>query len=166
MKRTSRTRSSRNDLLELGHAPAPLLCVVGGVGEVAGEDDEVRLPLERVDRGDRAPQGRRRLRVHRGPAKAPMRVRQLDEEEILLLGEGRAAQAGSEDDPAESGEPEEIPAYQVRGEDLWSRMRSPLLAFARGSVGPSPRSASVSWSTCRPGARGAHSLTILRQNRE
>ena len=33
----------RDDLLEALHARAPLLPIVGGVGEVAGEDDEVGL---------------------------------------------------------------------------------------------------------------------------
>src|SRR5215510_16183142 len=39
-----------DNLLELGHPCAPHFGIVGGVGQVAGEDDEVRLLIEAVDR--------------------------------------------------------------------------------------------------------------------
>ena len=52
MKRTFLTFSSRDDLAELGHALAALARVVGGVRQVAREDDEVGLLRERIDRGD------------------------------------------------------------------------------------------------------------------
>src|SRR5919204_4948858 len=41
-----------DQLAELRETPAPLVRIVGGVREIAGEDDEVRLWLERVYRGD------------------------------------------------------------------------------------------------------------------
>jgi hypothetical protein len=41
-----------DDRLELAHALLPHRYVVGGVGEIAGEDDEVRLHAHAVDGGD------------------------------------------------------------------------------------------------------------------
>jgi len=56
---------SRDDSLELAHALVALGLVVGGVGQVAGEDDEIGLLRERVDRIHRLPEGVGRFRVRR-----------------------------------------------------------------------------------------------------
>ena len=67
--------------LEFGHALAADGGVVGCVRQVAGEDDEVRLRADGVDRLDRARQGHVGFRV--GDARiAPVRVGQLQEEEL------------------------------------------------------------------------------------
>src|SRR5712691_11850936 len=60
-----------DDVAELGQAPPSLLRIVGGVREVAGEDDEVRLESEAVYRGDRLRQRAGRIRIDDRPVEAP-----------------------------------------------------------------------------------------------
>src|SRR5260370_33353781 len=112
-----------DDGLELRHAALALLVVGGGMGEVAGEHNEVRLLREPVHRGDRALQGGLRLGVGR-PLESPVGVGHLDEEEVLPCGQGTApaTEAGGEDDAAEAGQPEEVLAID-RGSHLIASMR-------------------------------------------
>ena len=72
-----------HDGLELAHALVPLGLVVGGVGQIAGEDDEVGLLRERVHRPHRLTERVGRLRVGR-TLESPVGVGELDEEEIVL----------------------------------------------------------------------------------
>ena len=83
-----------DDGLEFSHPLAALALVVGGVGEVAGEDDEVGCRGQRVDRGHGLPERVGRLGI--GWAfEAPVRVRELDEEEIVRLRAGLAQDVGA-----------------------------------------------------------------------
>src|SRR5260370_34104017 len=65
--------------------PAPLstlIAVVGGMRQVAGEHDEVGLPLKSVHQGNGVLQRHVRLRVWR-TLKPPMRVGELQEVEVV-----------------------------------------------------------------------------------
>src|SRR5262249_50230982 len=106
-----------DNLLELGHPCAPHFGVVGGVRQVACEDDEVGLLIEAVDRRDGFLQRALRVRVNFRPVKAPMGVRKLDEIKILpgrfwapgfvqasISSEGVEAQSRSEHNTAQSRE--------------------------------------------------------------
>ena len=98
-----------DDGLNSLHA-ALALRVVGGVREIAGEDDEVGLVGQAVDRDDRLFE--RMLGVGIGRALvAPVGVRDLDEVEVAgRLGRRLVAreQACSECDPGHAGELEEV----------------------------------------------------------
>src|SRR5215468_5660938 len=111
-----------DDLLELGHPCSPQFRIISGVGQVSGEDYEVRLLIEAVDRCDGFPQRALRVRVDLRPIKAPMGIRNLDEIKILpggfwadgvfpgiLLPEGVEVQSRSEHDTAQSRELQKIP---------------------------------------------------------
>ena len=100
-----------DQLLELREAPAPLGTVVGGVREIAGEDDEVGLRIERVYRGDGFGQRARRVRVRRA-LEAPVRVRELHEEEFVRGARITIRAAGKprcEYEPAQSCDLQELP---------------------------------------------------------
>ncbi len=110
-----------DDVLELGHALAPLRRIVGGMGQIAGEDDEVGLVGERIDLGHRLAQGALRIGIHRRPLEAPVRIGQLHEVEVLAdaagvsilvagLGLGEPGQAGGEYHASHAGEAQELPA--------------------------------------------------------
>ena len=109
----------RDDLAKALHTLAPKLGIVGGVCEVAGEDDEVGLLGKPVH-------GRHRL-LQRvlgvgvcSPAVTPVRVRELHEMKVGT-GLGRCApageQAGGEGDARQSGELEEIAAILLQHGD-------------------------------------------------
>jgi hypothetical protein len=53
----------------LSHPFAPLFGIIRGMRQVAGEDYEIRLFVEAVDRGDRLLQSTLRIRVDLGPSK-------------------------------------------------------------------------------------------------
>ncbi len=89
-----------DDVAELGEALAALLRVVGRVGQIAGEDDEVGLLRQRVDPGDRLLQRAAGVGVGLVALEPPMAVGQLDEMEILLDPGGLGAFA----DPEARGE--------------------------------------------------------------
>jgi hypothetical protein len=106
-----------HNLPELGHPPATRFGVVRGVSQVAGEDYEIRLFVEAVDRGDGFLQHALRVRIDLRAVEAPVSVGKLDEVEILVIrpavspdargaiGPGRIqAQARSEDDSAQTRE--------------------------------------------------------------
>src|SRR4029453_5747922 len=100
--------------LELPHGVAhvrqarpTLRGVVGGVREIAGEDDEDGLVGKRVDVGDRLVERPRGIWVHRRARKAPVQIGHLEEHEVLpaaLLpgGEAHAPQPRAEDDARDS----------------------------------------------------------------
>ena len=83
-----------DDGLEFAHALAALGLVVGSVGEVAGKDHEVGCRGQRVDRGHRLAKRVGRLGIGRA-FETPVRVRELDEEEIVLLRDGLAQDVGA-----------------------------------------------------------------------
>jgi hypothetical protein len=83
-----------DDVVELGQAPPSLFRIVGGVREVAGEDDEVRLKREAVHRCDRFLQRAARVRIHGRAVEAPVRVRQLDEVEVAVRRVGELGPPG------------------------------------------------------------------------
>ena len=102
--------SSLTISLEFRQALAPLDGIVGGVREVAGEHDEVRLSIESVDRGHRFLERCLCVRIGR-PFEAPMRIGQLNEVEIVLpRGERDARQAGREHHAAQPRELEKLPS--------------------------------------------------------
>src|SRR4030095_7024164 len=70
---------------ELSHPCAPLFGIIRGMRQVAGEDYEIRLFVEAVDRGDRLLQSTLLIRVDLGTVKAQMSVGQLDKVEILAV---------------------------------------------------------------------------------
>jgi hypothetical protein len=61
-----------HDVLEFGHPLAPLLRVVGRMGQVAGEHDEVGRTGHAVDRRDRLLERSLRVRVDRRALEAPV----------------------------------------------------------------------------------------------
>ncbi len=83
----------RRDLAEPLHAFAPFRRIVGGVGEVAGEYDEIRHLVDGIDRRDRMLERDVGLRVGRS-LKAPVRVRQLKKEEVFVGGGRSDLRAG------------------------------------------------------------------------
>ena len=100
-----------HDGLEFRHALPALHRVVGGVREIAGEHDEVRLVVEVVHRPHDLLQGALGVRIGR-PFEAPMRVRQLQEVELVLVCTQRhAGQGGGEHHAhaAEAGQLEKVP---------------------------------------------------------
>ena len=102
-----------HDVAELGHPFAPLLTVLGGVGEVAGEDDEVGRVLQVVDRGDRLLQRAGVVGVLRRPFEAPVAVGELDEVELVVScgrDRVRTTPARDQDGAAEAGELEKLAA--------------------------------------------------------
>ena len=105
----------RDDLLEALHALAPLLAVVGGVGEVAGEDDEVGLAGEAVH--GRHGLLQRVLGVGIGGALvAPVGVGELHEVEVAAACAAACAareQPGGEGDAGDAGQLEEIATIGV-----------------------------------------------------
>ena len=58
-----------DNFAELSHPFAPLFGIIRGMRQVAGEDYEIRLFVEAVDRGDRLLQSTLRIRVDLGPSK-------------------------------------------------------------------------------------------------
>jgi hypothetical protein len=120
----------RDDVAELRHPAAPLDGIVGGVREVAGEDDEFRLLRQRVDAGDRLPQRVGGVRI-RGTREAPVGVRQLHEEEVLVGGGGRRAGGGCASDQARRvhGAPSEGKQFQ--------QSRRFVMSFLQGGGGGS-----------------------------
>ena len=95
----------RDDLAEALHALAPQLGIVGGVGEVAGEDDEVGRAREAVHRSDGLFQ--RVLGIGIGRALvAPVGVGELHEVKVagLRRGLGAGEQAGGEGDARYTGQ--------------------------------------------------------------
>ncbi len=135
-----------DDVAELGEALAALLAVVGGVGQVAGEDDEIGLLAERVDPRDRLLERVRGVRVGLRAGEAPMGVGQLDEVEILLRarsGGARAiAEAGGEHDASEAGELQEFLAAERghRGLLMMGWRRGSPSAMTAGRAGLFPAS--------------------------
>ena len=100
-----------DDGTNLVHAFTPDLAVLGGMGEVAGEDDEIRRFLQTVHRGHRLLQRSRRVRVLGRTLEAPMRIGELDEVEVLCrgsLGSGRRCGARDQHDPAEPSQLEKL----------------------------------------------------------
>ena len=79
-----------NNFLEFAQTLAPQCTVIRGVGQVAGEHDKVRRRRKCIDGGYRLLQRACRIRVG-WPAKAPVRVRQLHEIEIILRSTARHA---------------------------------------------------------------------------
>ena len=102
-----------DDGLELSQTPTPLDGVVGGVRQVAREDDEVGRFLQLVDRGDRLAQRDIGIGVGR-TLETPMRVRELNEIELTIAASCRraAGEPGGEDDTAAcGGQVQEISAF-------------------------------------------------------
>ena len=104
-----------DDVAEFGQAPAPFLRIVRGVGEVAREDDEIRLDRERVHRRHRLLQRAAGVRVEGIALEAPMRIRELHEIELVLLRAhaGATGESGGEHGAADAGELEEVPAIDT-----------------------------------------------------
>ena len=105
------TLSADDDLLEALHARAALLAVVGGVGEVAGEDDEVGLLGEAVHGRHGLLQRVLGVGVCRALV-APVGVGELHEVEVGGLRRGLPAreEPGGEGDAGQAGKLQEIAA--------------------------------------------------------
>jgi hypothetical protein len=108
-------RERRDDLAEALHALAADLGIVGGMGEIAGEDDEVRLLGQAVHGGHRLLQRVLGIGIC-SPAVTPVRVGELHEMEVAGLGASLAAreEPGGEGDTGKAGKLEEIAAIGVR----------------------------------------------------
>ena len=103
------------DLLELRQPSSPLGSVIGGVREVAGEDNEVWLHCKGVDRRDGFRQRVCCLRIDRGAIETPVGIRQLHEIELGLRTcseAGTTGECGGEHDAAESGESQKLAAIK------------------------------------------------------
>src|SRR5262249_22733901 len=90
-----------DNILKTFHAVASNLRVFCSVGEVAGEDLNVRLLYQTVDRRHCFLQCSLRIRVDHCPIKSPMSVRKLHEIELIAFiespTEGAKAKTGGED---------------------------------------------------------------------
>ncbi|ABA49819.1 hypothetical protein BURPS1710b_2420 [Burkholderia pseudomallei 1710b] len=105
----------RDDRLKLPHPCAALGRIVGRVRQIAREHHEVGRDGQCVDGLDRLRQRAARVGVDRGAGEAPVRVGELDEEEIRagVRGEAPAGQRGSERDAAAAGgKAQEIAPFQ------------------------------------------------------
>lgn len=131
-----------NDALELGHARAPQLGVVGRVRQIAGEDDEVRLPRGVVDGLHHLRQGLIRLRIGRALI-PPVGIGELKKEEIIgawaeagmarrwrrrrtrRARRGAAEQVGREDDAAQAHQLEQVSSMRIvfHGTSDWNGPR-------------------------------------------
>src|SRR5215475_3246604 len=89
------------DLPELGHPLSSHFRIVRGMSQVTGEDDEVGLFFEAIDRRDGLLQRALRVRVDFRPVKAPVGIGKLDEIKFLracsLISDRMIAPALSED---------------------------------------------------------------------
>src|SRR5215469_9895903 len=72
-----------DDLLELTHSPSSLVRIVGGVGQVSGKDDKVRLAAKAVDQRHRVLKGDIRLWIGR-TLETPVGIAQLEKVEVIF----------------------------------------------------------------------------------
>ncbi len=119
-----------DDVAKLAHALASLRRIVGGMGQVTGENDELRLIVKRVDLGHRLAQRALSIRIDGRPLKAPVRIRELDEIELvgiriaIVLGSRESGQAGGKYHTAQTGQAHELPAIDIfHSQDFSSLIR-------------------------------------------
>src|SRR5215510_11383374 len=114
------------DLPELRHPLSSNFRIVRGVSQVAGEDDEVGLFFEAIDRRDGLLQRAPSFRVDFRPVKAPVGIGKLDEIKFLrgrsiisdrlitpALSENARAQPRSEHYAAYACEPQKIAPIEI-----------------------------------------------------
>ena len=100
-----------DDGFDFIHPLAADFAVLGRMGEIAREDDEIRRLLQSIDRNDRFPERAGRVGVLGRSFETPMRVRELDEVEVACVGgcaPREAGTAGYEHDAAKPGELQEF----------------------------------------------------------
>src|SRR6266545_424073 len=113
------------DLPELSHPLSSRFRIVRGMSQVAGENDEVRLFLEAIDRRDGFLQRASRVWVDFRPVKAPVGIGELDEIKFIracsiisdrlimpALSEDARAQPRSEHYAAYAGELQKIASIE------------------------------------------------------
>ena len=74
-----------DDVTELRHALPAYPSIVGGLGEIAGEDDEIRLFIERIDGRNRLLQCSLGIRIDGRSVEPPMRVGELNKIEGIIF---------------------------------------------------------------------------------